>query len=80
MSVEIGIAVVVESILSFVGVSVEPDIPTWGSMIADGLVDEPWGLIFPMGAIILTVLCANMLGDGLRLTLDPRLVARREIE
>ncbi len=83
MSVEIGIAVVVESILSFVGVSVEPDIPTWGSMIADGLVtlfDEPWGLIFPMGAIILTVLCANMLGDGLRMTLDPRLVSRREIE
>jgi peptide/nickel transport system permease protein len=83
MSVEIGIAVVVESILSFVGVSVEPDIPTWGSMIADGLVtlfDEPWGLVFPMGAIILTVLCANMLGDGLRVTLDPRLVSRREIE
>ena len=52
-------------------------------MIADGLVtlfDEPWGLVFPMGAIILTVLCANMLGDGLRITLDPRLVARREIE
>jgi peptide/nickel transport system permease protein len=83
MSVEIGIAVVVESILSFVGVSVEPDIPTWGSMIADGLVtlfDEPWGLVFPMAAIILTVLCANMLGDGLRLTLDPRVVSRREVE
>ena len=83
MSVEIGIAVVVESILSFVGVSVEPDIPTWGSMIADGLVtlfNEPWGLVFPMGAIILTVLCANMLGDGLSITLDPRVVWRRLID
>jgi len=83
MSVEIGIAVVVEAILSFVGVSVEPGTPTWGSMIADGLVtvfNEPWGLIFPMGAIILTVLAANMLGDGLRITLDPRVASRREIE
>jgi peptide/nickel transport system permease protein len=83
MSVEIGIAVVVESILSFVGVSVEPNIPTWGAMIADGLVtvfDEPWGLVFPMAAIILTVLSANMLGDGLRITLDPRVTSQREIE
>jgi peptide/nickel transport system permease protein len=83
MSVEIGIAVVVESILSFVGVSVEPNIPTWGSMIADGLVtvfDEPWGLVFPMAAIILTVLAANMLGDGLRMTLDRRVASQREIE
>jgi peptide/nickel transport system permease protein len=83
MSVEIGIAVIVESVLSFVGVSVEPHIPTWGVMIADGLVtvfNEPWGLIFPMFAIILTVLSANMLGDGLRVTLDPRVASRREIE
>jgi peptide/nickel transport system permease protein len=83
MSVEIGIAVVVEAILSFVGVSVEPSIPTWGAMIADGLVtvfNEPWGLIFPMAAIILTVLSANMLGDGLRITLDPRVASRREFE
>jgi peptide/nickel transport system permease protein len=83
MSVEIGVAVIVESVLSFVGVSVEPRIPTWGVMIADGLVtvfNEPWGLVFPMGAIILTVLSANMLGDGLRITLDPRVASRREIE
>lgn len=82
MSVEIGVAVIVESVLSFVGVSVEPHIPTWGVMIADGLVtvfNEPWALVFPMCAIILTVLAANMLGDGLRITLDPRVAARREI-
>jgi peptide/nickel transport system permease protein len=78
-SVEIGIAIIIEAILSFVGVSVEPHIPTWGVMIADGLATvfhEPWGLVFPMGAIILTVLGANMLGDGLRLSLDPRLAER----
>jgi peptide/nickel transport system permease protein len=83
LSVEIGIAVIVESVLSFVGVSVEPEIPTWGVMIADGLATvfhEPWGLIFPMLAIILTVLGANMLGDGLRMSLDPRLAARPEVD
>ena len=72
-SVEIGIAVVVESVLSFVGVSVSPAIPTWGSMIADGLVtvfQEPWVLAFPVSMIIVTVLGANMLGDGLRVRLD----------
>jgi peptide/nickel transport system permease protein len=82
-SVEIGIAVVVESVLSFVGVSVSPNIPTWGSMIADGLVtvfQEPWGLVFPMMGIIVTVLGANMLGDGLRVSLDSRLVTRPGVE
>jgi len=83
MSVEIGIAVIVESVLSFVGVSVEPSIPTWGVMISDGLVtvfNEPWGLVFPMFAIIVMVLSANMLGDGLRVALDPLVASRREIE
>ena len=82
-SVEIGIAVVVESVLSFVGVSVSPNIPTWGSMIADGLVtvfQEPWGLVFPMMGIIVTVLGANMLGDGLRVSLDARLATRPGVE
>ena len=82
-SVEIGIAVIMKSVLSFVGVSVEPHIPTWGVMIADGLVTvfaEPWELVLPMMAIILTVLGANMLGDGLRLSLDPRLASRPSLE
>ena len=75
LSIEIGIAVVVESVLSFVGVSVSPDVPTWGSMIADGLANvfqEPWGLALPMMAIVAIVLGANMLGDGLRMVLDKR--------
>jgi peptide/nickel transport system permease protein len=81
--VEIGVAVIVESVLSFVGVSVEPHIPTWGVMIADGLravFEEPWGLILPMCAIIFTVLGANMLADGLRMSLDPRLAERPGVE
>lgn len=84
VSIEIGIAVVVESVLSFVGVSVSPDVPTWGSMIADGLANvfqEPWGLAFPMMAIVAIVLGANMLGDGLRMALDNRaFAARLEVE
>lgn len=84
VSIEIGIAVVVESVLSFVGVSVSPDVPTWGSMIADGLANvfqEPWGLAFPMMAIVAIVLGANMLGDGLRMVLDNRVsTTRLEVE
>ncbi len=79
LCVEIGVAVVVESILSFVGVSVEPHIPTWGVMIADGLASvfqAPWCLVFPMLAVILTVMAANMMGDGLRIRFDARIVDR----
>ncbi|MCW5770716.1 MAG: ABC transporter permease [Rhodospirillaceae bacterium] len=78
-SIEMGIAVVAESILSFVGVSVEPNIPTWGVMVADGLTtmfQAPFGLIFPISAIVLTVLGSALLGDGLRRALDPRLLER----
>lgn len=83
VSIEIGIAVVVESVLSFVGVSVSPDVPTWGSMIADGLgnvFQEPWGLAFPMMAIVAIVLGANMLGDGLRLVLGDHRASIAELE
>ncbi len=78
-SIEMGIAVVAELILSFVGVSVEPDIPTWGAMVADGLgsmFQAPFGLIFPIAMIVLTVLGSALLGDGLRRALDPRLLER----
>jgi len=83
VSIEIGIAVVVESVLSFVGVSVSPDVPTWGSMIADGLANvfqEPWGLACPMMAIVAIVLGANMLGDGLRLVLGDHRASAAELE
>jgi peptide/nickel transport system permease protein len=79
ISLEMGISVVAESILSFVGMSVEPNVPTWGVMIADGLksvFSSPWGLIAPVACTVLTVLATTCLGDGLRRTTDPRLFNR----
>jgi peptide/nickel transport system permease protein len=79
VSIEMGIAVIVEAILSFVGLSVEPNVPAWGVMIADArqyMYQAEWGLILPVLGIFVTVLGANLLGDGLRRSLDPRLVRR----
>jgi len=79
ISIEMGIAVIVEAILSFVGLSVEPNVPAWGVMIADArqyMYQAQWGLILPVLGIFVTVLGANLLGDGLRRSLDPRLVRR----
>jgi peptide/nickel transport system permease protein len=80
MSIEMGIAVVVEAIMSFVGLSVESDVPAWGVMIADArqtMHQAPWGVMLPVGAIFLTVLGFNLLGDGLRRALDARLLLAR---
>jgi peptide/nickel transport system permease protein len=76
VSLEMGIAVIVEAILSFVGMSVGADTAAWGQMIADGrqsIYDSPWNLVFPILAIFTAVFGFNMLGDGLRRTLDVRL-------
>jgi peptide/nickel transport system permease protein len=76
ISLEMGIAVIVEAILSFVGMSVGPNTPAWGQMIADArqnIYDSPWNLVFPILMIFITVLGFNVLGDGLRRTLDVRL-------
>jgi peptide/nickel transport system permease protein len=76
VSLEMGIAVIVEAILSFVGMSVGPNTPAWGQMIADArqnIYDSPWNLVFPILMIFITVLGFNVLGDGLRRTLDVRL-------
>ena len=83
MALEMGIAVVVEAILSFVGMSVEADISAWGVMVADArqfMYQSVWGLILPIAAITVTVLGFNLLGDGLRRTLDPRLRQERHTE
>ena len=80
MSLEMGIAVIVEAILSFVGMSVSADTPAWGQMIADArqyVYQSSWNLIFPILAIFITVFGFNLLGDGLRRTLDVRLTAVR---
>lgn len=74
LTLEMGIAVIVEAILSFVGLSVSTDMPTWGGMIAEGrqvIHQAPWLLVFPMLVILATVLGLNLLGDGLKNALDP---------
>ena len=74
LTLEMGIAVVVEAILSFVGLSVSSDTPTWGGMIAEGrqIVHEGWWVLAaPLAALFATVVAFNQLGDGLRRSLDP---------
>jgi peptide/nickel transport system permease protein len=74
VSLEMGIAVIVEAILSFVGLSVSSDTPTWGGMIAQGrqLMHQGWWILAaPLAMLFLTVLAFNLLGEGLRRTLDP---------
>jgi ABC-type dipeptide/oligopeptide/nickel transport system permease subunit len=74
LAVEMGIAILVEVILSFVGISVAGDTPTWGGMIAEGrqiVYQAPWIMALPIGCIISSVIGFNLLGDGLRLVLDP---------
>jgi peptide/nickel transport system permease protein len=76
VSLEMAIAVVVEAILSFIGLGVGPNQPAWGQMIADArqyVYQSPWNLLLPILAIFLTVTAFNLLGDGLRRTLDVRL-------
>ena len=77
LSLEMAIAVVVEAILSFVGLGVKPDQAAWGQMIADArqyIYQSPWNLLFPMLAIFITVSAFNLLGDGLRRSLDVRII------
>lgn len=65
-----------EAALSFLGVGVPPYIPSWGNILAGGrqfMVEAPWVTLFPGFAIVVTVLGINLLGDGLRDVLDPRL-------
>ena len=74
VALEMGIAVVVEAILSFVGLSVSSDTPTWGGMMASGrqiIYQAWWVFAAPLAAVFLTVLAFNQLGDGLRRALDP---------
>lgn len=68
-------AILVESILSFLGVGLPTDLPTWGNIMAEGrlqFTQYPHNVFFPGVFLSLTVLAVNMLGDGLRDTLDPK--------
>jgi ABC-type dipeptide/oligopeptide/nickel transport system permease subunit len=72
----LGVAIVIEAALGFLGVGIPPPTPTWGNMLADSLtalVPQWWLVFYPGLAITVTVLAFNLLGDGIRDALDPRL-------
>jgi peptide/nickel transport system permease protein len=72
-------AILLEAILSFLGAGIPPEIPTWGNIMAEGRVlfqVYPHNILFPGIFLALTVLAVNVLGDGLRDTLDPRMAKR----
>ena len=74
-----GSAMIIESILSFIGAGTPPIIPSWGNIMADGRTlwqVKPYIIFFPAIFLSLTVLAVNLLGDGLRDALDPRMAKR----
>ncbi len=75
----VGFSILIEAILSFLGVGLPPDIPTWGNIMAEGRVQfvaYPHNVFFPGIFLAATVLAVNILGDGLRDTLDPKMARR----
>ena len=76
-SLTIGVVIIAEASLSFLGVGVPPPDPAWGSMLADGrsmlMVGDWWLTVFPGLCIMLVVLATQLLGDWLRIRLDPQL-------
>jgi len=74
VTLEMGIAVIVEAILSFVNLSISTDAPTWGGMIAEGRISIHqawWVLVFPLVTLFLTVLSFSQFGEGLKDRFDP---------
>ena len=74
-----GAGILTEAILSFLGVGLPPDVPTWGNVMAEGRAqfnEYPHNIFFPGVFLTLTVLAINLLGDGLRDTLDPKMAKR----
>jgi peptide/nickel transport system permease protein len=76
-TLELGVVIIAEATLSFLGVGVPPPEPAWGLMLSDGkqglMVGYWWLTVFPGLCIVLMVLSANLLGDWLRIKLDPQL-------
>ena len=75
-SLRIGQVIVAESVLSFLGIGLQPPTPSWGSMINEGLEylrTSPHLTLFPGAGLVVIVLAFNFLGEGLRESLDPRL-------
>jgi peptide/nickel transport system permease protein len=74
VTLSVAAAILTESVLSFFGFGVEPPTPSWGNMLAESrnlITAAPWLLWFPGLMILITVLCVNFVGDGLRDALDP---------
>ena len=72
-------AILVEAILSFLGIGVPPEVPTWGNIMAEGrevFSLFPHNIIYPGVCLAATILAVNVLGDGLRDTLDPKMAKR----
>ncbi len=79
-TLDVATAILVEAGLSFLGFGVQPPAPSWGNILTEGrtyIFDAWWLTLFPGFAILLTVLSFNLLGEGLRDALDPRLRGRR---
>ncbi len=71
----VGTTILVETALSFLGMGVQPGMPTWGNIVnagSDALRDAWWIATIPGLAIVVTVVCFNLAGDALRDALDPR--------
>lgn len=71
----VGDVILLEAGLSFLGIGVQPPTPSWGGMVLEArslIVSAPWTALFPGGAILVTVLAANLLGEALQAALDPR--------
>jgi len=76
ISLTVGYAIIIEAMLGYLGVGVQPPVPSWGRIISSGkefISRAPWITVFPGIMISLTVLGFNLLGDGLRDVLDPKL-------
>lgn len=81
MTLRFGYLVIMEASLSFLGLGMQPPTPVWGTMVADGrgfMLDAWWVATFPGIALLVLVLSLNLLGEGLRDVLDPRLRAGAE--
>ncbi|MEX0753955.1 MAG: ABC transporter permease [Actinomycetota bacterium] len=74
-TLSVAVAILTESVLSYLGYGIQGQTPTWGNLLDDAqnsMVTSPWLIIFPGLAILITVICVNFLGDGLRDAFDPQ--------
>jgi peptide/nickel transport system permease protein len=79
-TLSIGNVILLESVLSFLGLGIQPPVPSWGNMLTNAqsaIWNAPWLAIYPGLAIFVTVIAFNLLGDGLQQALDPKSTSRR---